>query len=73
MASHFVGFARGVEGTKYSDFVTGTTTNAANTIEVRIDDAGGFRPVDVEKAMEMLQMFFSNPQLWATAGFVIQP
>lgn len=73
MASHFVGFARGVEGTKYSDFVTGVATNAANTIEVRIDDAGTWRAADIEKAMHQLRRFFENPQLWSTAGFVIQP
>jgi hypothetical protein len=29
MADHFVGFSRGVEGFKYSDFTTGTSTTAA--------------------------------------------
>jgi hypothetical protein len=73
MASHFVGFARGIEGTKYSDFTTGAATNAANTIEVRIDDAGNWRAADIDKAMQQLRRFFDNPQLWATAGFVIAP
>lgn len=70
MASHFVALNRGQEGELYSDFVTGTSASA-NVIEVRIDDAGGFRPADVEKAMKAFERFFENPQQWATAGFVI--
>ena len=73
MASHFVGFARGIEGTKYVDFTTGAATNAANMIEVRIDDASNFRATDVEKAMLSLRKFFQNAQLWSAAGFVIAP
>ena len=73
MASHFVGLTRGIPGTKYVDFTTGAATNAANLIEVRIDDASGYRAAEIESAMLSLRKFFQNPQLWATAGFVIQP
>lgn len=71
MASHFVGFSRGVEGEKYSDFTTGTSTSGAVTIEVRLDDASGMTPTDVKKALEAFERFFENPQQWTAAGFVI--
>lgn len=70
MASHFVALNRGVEGSDYNDFITGTAATA-NVIELRLDDASTMRPADVEKAIKAFQRFFENPQQWATAGFVI--
>jgi hypothetical protein len=70
MASHFVALNRGLEGELYSDYITGVAATA-NVIELRIDDAGGFRPADVQKMILAFERFFQNPQLWATAGFVI--
>jgi hypothetical protein len=72
MASHFVALDRGVEGSKYSDFITGTVATA-HVIELRLDDASTMRPADIEKALLAFRRFFTNPQQWATAGFVIQP
>jgi hypothetical protein len=72
MASHFVALDRGVQGTKYSDFTTGTSATA-HTIELRLDDASTMRAADVEKAILAFRRFFQNPQQWAPAGFVIQP
>ena len=73
MPSHFVGLARAVPGTKNVDFTTGVATNAANMVEVRLDDASGYRAQELEAALLSLRKFFQNPQNWATAGFVIQP
>jgi hypothetical protein len=73
MASHFVGFVRGQEGTQPDDYTTGTSTNASAVIEVRLDDASGMRSAEISKAMEMLRHFFSNPALFNTAGFIITP
>ena len=70
MASHFVALNRGVEGSDYNDFITGVAATG-NVIEVRLDDASGFRPVDVMKAMEAFERFFKNQQQWSTAGFII--
>jgi hypothetical protein len=72
MASHFVALNRGVEGEKYSDFITGAAATA-NVIELRIDDASTMRAKDVELAILAFRRFFQNPQQWSTAGFVIQP
>jgi hypothetical protein len=72
MASHFVALDRGVQGTKNSDFTTGTVATS-HTIELRLDDASTMRPADVEKALLAFRRFFQNPQQWAKAGFVIQP
>lgn len=70
MASHFVSLSRGVEGEKYSDFVTGAASSGeANGIELRIDDAAVLTRVDVEKMLMAFQRFFENPQQFVTAGF----
>jgi hypothetical protein len=72
MASHFVALDRGVEGSKYSDFTTGTVATS-HTIELRLDNASTMRPQGLEKALLAFRRFFQNPQQWAPAGFIIQP
>ena len=69
MADHFVSIARGVEGTKYSDFTTGTSSNATAQFEFRVLD--GVKPTSVEvfKALEAFERFFQNPQQASAAGF----
>lgn len=73
MADHFVALARGVEGEKYSDFVTGTSSTAASLFEFRMLDGVTPTPkkVEVIKALDALKRFFENAQQVTTAGFDI--
>jgi hypothetical protein len=68
MASHYVSLKRGVEGTKYSDFTTGTSATT-DQFEFRVLD--GVTPTRVEciKALEAFERYFSNPQLVGNASF----
>lgn len=71
MADHFVSIARGVEGTKYSDFTTGTASNATALFEFRMLDGVTPKPkkVEVLKALEAIERFFENAQQVSDAGF----
>lgn len=69
MADHFVGFSRGVEGTKFSDFTTGTSTTGGLSMELRITD-GAVRKVDVVKFLEAVENFIETQQQTVAAGFV---
>ena len=71
MADHFVALARGVEGTKYSDFTVGTSSSATSLFEVRILDGVTPTKVEVLKAMEAFERFFENQQQVVAAGFDI--
>lgn len=71
MADHFVSLARGVEGTKYSDFTTGTTSATTDLFELRILDGVTPKKVEVLKALEAFERFFENQQQVVTAGFDI--
>jgi hypothetical protein len=70
MASHFVGLNRGVEGSLYSDYQTGAVSTGA-VFEVRLDDASGFTRRDMQIALDAIERFINNPQLWAPAGFIL--
>ena len=72
MADHFVSVARGVSGTKYSDFTTGTASNAGALYELRIAD--GIRPskIEVELAIKAFDRFFDNAQQVVAAGFDVR-
>jgi hypothetical protein len=70
MASHFVSLQRGEEGELYSDYTTGVATSG-QMVELRLDDASAFTRRDIEIAILAFERFFQNPQLWATAGFVV--
>ena len=59
MASHFVALARGVEGSTYSDFVTGTSATT-NLFEFRILDGVTPKKVEVLKALEAFERFFND-------------
>jgi hypothetical protein len=39
LASHFVSLVRGQDGTKYNDYVTGTSSSGAVGLELRLDDS----------------------------------
>lgn len=72
MADHFVSLARGVEGSKYSDFTTGTSSAATDLFELRILDGVTPTKVEVLKALEAFERFFSNAQQVTTAGFDVK-
>lgn len=69
MADHFVAVARGVEGTKYSDFTTGTSSSATALFEFRVLDGVTPKKVEVLKALEAIERFFENAQQVSAAGF----
>lgn len=69
MADHFAGFSRGVEGLKYSDFTTGTSTTGGLSMELRITD-GAVRKIDAIKFLEAARAFIENQQRSVAAGFV---
>lgn len=69
MASHYVSLARGIEGTKYSDFTTGTSSTAGDLVELRVLDGVTPTRVEIVKALEAFERFFSNPQQVSAAGF----
>lgn len=68
MADHFVGFSRGVEGFKASDFTTGTATTGGLSMELRITD-GAVRKVDAIKFLKAAQRFIEDPKQVVAAGF----
>lgn len=69
MASHYVSLNRGVEGMKYSDFTTGTSSASTDKIELRVLDGASLTKVDVVKALDAFERFFANAQQVTTAGF----
>jgi hypothetical protein len=74
MADHFVSVTRGVEGSKYSDFTTGTASSATTFAELRIGDTAGANiptKVEIIKALEAFERFFNNAQQVSAAGFVV--
>lgn len=70
MASHYVSLARGVEGTKYSDFTVGTSATT-DQFEFRVLDGVTPTKVEVLKALEAFERFFQNAQQ-AGSGFDIK-
>ena len=68
MADHFVGFSRGIEGTKSSDFTTGTSTTGGLSMELRITDSA-VRRIDVIKFLEAMERFMTDQKLTTAAGF----
>lgn len=70
MASHFVSLKRGVEGSAYSDFTTGTVATT-DQFEFRVLDGVTPKKVEVLKALEAFERFFENQQQVTAAGFDI--
>jgi hypothetical protein len=68
MASHFVSLKRGIEGTKYSDFTTGTSATT-DQFEFRVLDGVTPTKTEVLKAIEAFERFFENAQQVSAAGF----
>lgn len=72
MADHYVALNDGVEGLKYSDFITGTSSTAGtNQVELRVQDGTNLTRKDIDNMLEAFQRFFQNPQQVVAAGFVI--
>lgn len=75
MADHFVSITRGLEGFKYVDFTTGTSSSGA-TLELRMFDATTEPTTPTKKeiilALEAFIRFFENAQQASAAGFVIK-
>jgi hypothetical protein len=69
MASHYVSLTRGTEGTKYSDFTTGTSSAATDLFELRILDGVTPKKPEILKAIKSFERFFENDQQVNAAGF----
>jgi hypothetical protein len=69
MASHYVALTRGLEGSVYSDFTTGTSSASTALFEVRVLDGVTPSRVEVLKFLKACERFFENPQQVSTAGF----
>jgi hypothetical protein len=72
MASHFVSLNRGQEGSQLNDFVSGAASSANVGLELRLDDAAGYRRIDIIKQLEAFRIFFENPMLYSGSGFVVK-
>jgi hypothetical protein len=74
MADHYVALNDGVEGFKYSDFITGTAnTVGVNQVELRITDGPSqLTRKDIDNILEAFQRFFQNAQQVSVAGFVLK-
>lgn len=69
MASHYVSLNRGIEGTKASDFTTGTSSAATDKIELRVLDGASLTKLDVVKALDAFERFFEDAKQVTAAGF----
>lgn len=72
MADHFVAITRGLEGEKYSDFTTGTSSASTALFEFRVLDGVTPTKVEVNKALKAFIRFFENAQQVTTAGFDVK-
>jgi hypothetical protein len=72
MADHYVAVARGVEGEKYSDFTTGTSSASTALFELRVLDGVTPTKTEVRKALKAFERFFANAQQVSAAGFDIK-
>jgi hypothetical protein len=72
MADHFVAINDGIEGEKYSDFITGTASTAGtNQIELRIADGTNLSKKDIRLALKSFERFFANAQQVAASGIQV--
>jgi len=69
MANHYVAITRGTEGSAYVDFTTGTSSASTALFEFRVLDGVTPTRVEVIKALEAFERFFSNPQQVSAAAF----
>jgi hypothetical protein len=72
MADHYVALNDGVEGFKYSDFITGiASTVGVNQVELRVQDGTNLTRKDIQNILEAFERFFQNTQQVVAAGFVV--
>ena len=72
MADHYVALNDGVQGFKYSDFITGTaSTVGVNQVELRVQDGTNLTRNDVINILEAFERFFMNSQQLSAAGFLV--
>lgn len=69
MASHYVSLNQGVQGEKYSDYTTGTSSTGTDQIELRVLDGASLTKKDVQIALDAFERFFQNAQQVSAAGF----
>jgi hypothetical protein len=72
MADHFVALNDGVEGFKYSDFITGTASTAGtNQVELRVQDGTNLTKKDIVNILNAFERFFLNAQQCKASGFQV--
>jgi hypothetical protein len=73
MADHFVALNDGVDGFKYSDFITGTaSTVSVNQVELRVQDGTSLTKKDIHNILAAFERFFQNPQQVVASGFQVK-
>jgi hypothetical protein len=69
MADHYIALNDGVEGFKYSDFITGTASTAGtNQVELRIQDGTNLTKKDIINLLDAFKRFIENAQQVKAAG-----
>jgi hypothetical protein len=72
MADHYVALNDGIEGFKYSDFITGTAnTVGVNQVELRVADGTNLTKKDIVNILDAFERFFQNAQQVSAAGFQV--
>ena len=72
MADHYVALNDGVEGFKYSDFITGTASTVnVNQVELRVADGTNLTKKDIINILNSFERFFENAQQVSAAGFQV--
>lgn len=72
MADHFLSLNRGESGFAQVDFTTGTSSTAADGIELRIKDGAGFTKADAILALKAFERFLSTAPWVAAAGIDVK-
>jgi hypothetical protein len=73
MADHYVALNDGVEGFKYSDFITGTAnTVGVNQVELRVQDGTSLTRKDMHNLLAAFERFFQNSQQLLASGFQVK-
>jgi hypothetical protein len=72
MSDHYVALNDGVEGFKYSDFITGTASTAGtNQVELRVQDGTNLSKKDIKILLKAFERFFENAQQVSATGFQV--
>ncbi|MCW2218308.1 hypothetical protein M2232_001840 [Bradyrhizobium japonicum] len=72
MADHFISLNRGESGFVQTDFTTGTSSTAADGIELRIKDGAGWTKNDAVNALKAFQRFLETAPWVAAAGIDVK-